>query len=115
MSKFNKLVEEAKKTAEIGIIQEVGYSGNAFLPKDGNELISHLGDDWYFSILSIAGYSNTTIERKIRNMDYDKLASKLDDWYKTEVYPKLFNTFKSQGKNIYDLSGNPIYCPTNNN
>lgn len=102
MSKFNKLVELAKINVENYIIEEVGYSDLVFLPTNGEDLIGHLGGDWYFTMLLGAGYGKSTIDRKINNMDYDKLASALDDWYKTEMYPKLYNRFQSEGKKILD-------------
>lgn len=114
MNKFNKLVELAKQTAEIEIIQEVGYSNIACLAKDANELILDLGGDWYNSIMLRAGYSAITANRKVNKMDFNDLANELDDWYKQELYPKLFNTFKSQGKTIREFASNKIiYSPTN--
>ena len=108
MSKFYKLVKLAKENIEINIIQEVGYSGLVFLPTNGKDLIIHLGGDWYFDILLKAGYRASTIDRKVENMDFDKLASALDDWYKTEMFPKLYNKFKSEGKKILDVEGKEI-------
>ena len=35
-------------------------------------------------------------------MDYAKLVNALDDWYKTEMYPKLYNKFQSEGREILD-------------
>ena len=102
MSKFNKLVELAKDSIENHIIQYNEYSNVVFLPTKTNDLILELGGDWYFTMLLRAGYVKSTIDRKINNMDYDKLASALDDWYKTEMYPKLYNKFKSEGKKILD-------------
>ena len=99
MSKFDNLVEIAKESIEKEIIQEVGYSNNVFLPTNGEDLIGHLGSDWYFDILASAGYNIRTIERRVIGMDYDKLASALDEWYKTELYPKLYNTFQSKKDN----------------
>lgn len=103
MSKFDKLVEIAKESIEKEIIQEVGYSNNVFLPTNGEDLIGHLGSDWYHNLLLSAGYSSRTIERKVKNMDFDKLANRLNTWYETELYPKLYNTFQNQGKTIYEI------------
>ncbi|MDD6906727.1 MAG: hypothetical protein PUI98_07890 [Finegoldia magna] len=108
MSKFNKLVELAKENVEICILQEFEFGGLVFLPTNGEDLIMHLGGDWYFSMLLRAGYRKSTIDRKINNMDFDKLASALDDWYKTEIYPKLYNKFKSEGRKILDVEGREI-------
>ena len=102
MSKFNKLVELAKKNVENYIIEKVGFSKLVFLPTNGKDLIGCLGSDWYFTMLLGAGYSYSTINRKINNMDYDRLANALDDWYKTEMYPKLYNRFQSEGREILD-------------
>lgn len=98
MSKFDNLIEIAKESAEIKILEEVGYYSSSFLPKNGYDLIMHLGGDWYHNLLLSAGYSSRTIDRKVKNMDFDGLANKLDTWYKTELYPKLYNTFQSQNK-----------------
>lgn len=102
MSKFNKLVKLAKENVEIHIIQEVGFSNLVFLPTNGKDLILCLDGEWYFNMLLLAGYKESTIDRKVENMDFYKLASALDDWYKTEIYPKLYNKFKSEGKEIRD-------------
>lgn len=102
MSKFNKLVKLAKENIENWIIQEVGLSNLVFLPTNVNDLILCLGGEWYFDILLRAGYRKSTIDRKFENMDCGKLASALDDWYKTEMYPKLYNKFQSEGKEILD-------------
>lgn len=102
MSKFNKLVKLAKENVEINIIQDVGLSKIVFLPTNGEDLIKYLGGDWYFDILLKARYIESTIDRKVENMDFAKLASALDDWYKTEMYPKLYNKFQSEGKEILD-------------
>lgn len=93
MSKFDNLIEIAKESAEIKILEEVGYYSSSFLPKNGYDLIMHLGSYWYFDILASAGYNIRTIERRVIGMDYDKLASALDEWYKTELYPKLYEAF----------------------
>ena len=102
MSKFNKLVELAKINVENYIMEEVGYSDLVLLPTNGKNLIGYLGGDWYYQMLCKAGYADSTAERKVDNMDYDKLAIALDDWYKTEMYPKLYNRFQSEGKKILD-------------
>lgn len=103
MSKFNKLVELAKNSVEKHIVQYNEGSGLVFLPTTANDLILELGSDWYCDKLSKARYRESTINRKVENMDFDKLANALDDWYKTELYPKLYNKFKSEGKEI-------LYC-----
>ena len=102
MSKFNKLVEVSKRNVENHIIEEVGFSKLVFLPTNGKDLIGCLGGDWYYKMLCKAGYSDSTSERKVDNMDYAKLANALDDWYKTEMYQKLYNRFQSEGKEILD-------------
>lgn len=102
MSKFNKSVELAKNNIENYIIHKEEFSNLVFLPTNGKDLIVYLDGKWYFNLLLDAGYKASTIDRKFRNMDFDKLASALDDWYKTEIYPKLYNKFKSEGKEIID-------------
>lgn len=108
MEKFKKLVELAKSNVENYIIEEVGFSGLVFLPTNGEELIWHLGSDWYFEMLLRAGYGASTIDRKVDNEDYGELASALDDWYKTEMFTKLYNKFKSEGRKILDVEGREI-------
>ena len=102
MSKFDKSVELAKGNIEKYIIEDVGTSGLVFLPTNGNDLILRLGGEWYHNLLLSVGYSHRTIDRKVENMEFDKLASALDDWYKTELYPKLYNRFQSEGIEILD-------------
>ena len=102
MNKFDKLVELAKNSVENKIIEDVGYSGIVFLPTNGENLILRLGGEWYHNLLLSVGYSHRTIDRKVENMEFDKLASALDDWYKTEIYPKLYNRFQSEGRKILD-------------
>lgn len=59
--------------------------------------------DWYKNILLNAGYSERAAKRKITNgvCGEDALIDKLDDWYKTELYPKLCNKYESEGKTIF--------------
>ena len=102
MSKFNKLVELAKNNVENYVMEEVGFSDFVFLPTNGKDLILYLDGDWYYQMLCQAGYADSTAERKVDNMDIYKLANALDDWYKTEMYPKLYNRFKSEGIKILD-------------
>ena len=102
MSKFNKLVELAKHNIVNYIMEEVGYSKLVFLTTNGENIIGNLGSYWYFTMLLGAGYGKSTIDRKVENMDFAKLASALDDWYKTEMYPKLYNKFQSEGREILD-------------
>ena len=102
MSKFDKLVELAKANVEGYIIRYNEYSNVVFLPTKTEDLILELGSDWYFNILLRAGYSHQTIDRKIDKMDFYELQIAIDDWYKTEMYPKLYNKFKSEGKEILD-------------
>lgn len=106
MSKFKKSVELAKNSIENSIenkiVQDFEYDSVVYLPTNANDLIFVLDGEWYFNILLMAGYSKSTIDRKFNNMDFDKLASALDDWYKTEIYPKLYNKFQSEGKKILD-------------
>lgn len=100
MSKFEKLVELAKYSIEKYIIQDVGDCKTVFLPTKTEDLILGLGTEWYYNILKSAGYSQKTIERKIDNIDFDELANAIYDWYYTELYPKLYNRFQSEGKEI---------------
>ena len=102
MSKFNKLVELAKNSVEKWIVDDNEGSDIVFLPTNGKYLILCLGGEWYFNMLFLAGYKASTIDRKVENMDFYKLASALDDWYKTEIYPKLYNKFQSEGRKILD-------------
>lgn len=105
MSIFDKLVELAKKQIETSIFKYVEEWGIECLPleADVSDAILFLGGDWYHNLLLSAGYSSRTIERKVKNMDFDRLANRLDTWYKTELYPKLYNTFQNQGKTIYEI------------
>ena len=93
MNKFKKLVELAKVSIEATFLNYDFGSDCQFLPKDADCAIFILGDDWYYTILTRAGYSHKTVERKVNNMDFDKLASALDDWYKTEMYPKVLKNY----------------------
>ena len=102
MSKFDKLVELAKASVEDYIIRYNEYRNIVFLPTKTEDLIAELGGDWYFHILLLAEYSKKTIDRKIDKMDFYELQIAIDDWYKTEIYPKLYNKFKSEGKEILD-------------
>ena len=102
MSKFDKLVKLAKDNIENDIIRYEEGSGIVFLPTNGKNLILYLDGEWYFNMLFQAGYKSSTIDRKFENMDFDKLANALDDWYKTELYPKLYNRFQSEGRKILD-------------
>ena len=102
MTKLDKSVEIAKETIEDYIIRYNEFAHLVYLPTKTEDLILELGSDWYFNLLLSAGYSHRTIERKVENMEFDRLVSKLDDWYKTEAYPKLYNKFKSEGMEIVD-------------
>ena len=102
MSKFKKLVELAKNSVEKWILDDNEGSDIIFLPTETNDLILALGGEWYFDMLLKAGYVSRTIDRKVENMDFGKLTIALDDWYKTEMYPKLYNRFQSEGKKILD-------------
>ena len=102
MSKFKKLVELSKNSVEKWILYDNEGSNIIFLPTEANDLILCLGSEWYFDMLLLAGYRASTIDRKVENMDFAKLANALDDWYKTEMYPKLYNRFKSEGRKIFD-------------
>lgn len=108
MSKFNKLVELAKERIENYIIHKEEGGSLVLLPTNGEYLIWYLGGDWYYEAMLSAGYSHYTAHRKVENMDYDKLVSALDDWYKTELFPKLYNKFKSEGRPILDSEGKEI-------
>lgn len=105
MSKFDKLVEIAKESIEKEIFKYVEEWGIECLPieADVSYAILFLGSELYQNLLLSAGYSSRTIKRKVENMDYDRLANRLNTWYETELYPKLYNTFQSQGKTIYDV------------
>ena len=102
MNKFKKLVQLAKNSIEKWIVRDVGYSSIVYLATTTKDLILELGGEWYFEMLLQAGYRASTIDRKVENMDFDKLVIALDDWYKTEMYPKLYNRFQSEGKEILD-------------
>ena len=102
MTKLDKSVETAKETLEDYIIRDEGYGHPVYLPTKTEDLILKLGSDWYFNILLSARYSRRTIDRKVENMEFDRFVSKLDDWYKTELYPKLYNKFQSEGREIVD-------------
>ena len=102
MSKFNKLAELAKDNIEKYIVYYNECSSFVNLPTKTNDLILELGCDWYYQMLCQAGYSDSTAGRKADNMDFDKLTNALDDWYKTEMYPKLYNRFQSEGRKILD-------------
>ena len=102
MSKFKNLVEISKNSIEKYIIREVEFDKLVFLPTNGEDLIGYLGGDWYYNSMLSAGYSHYTAHRKVENMDYDKLVIALDDWYKTEIYPKLYNKFQSEGREILE-------------
>lgn len=102
MSKFNKLVELAKNSVEKWILNDNEGRNIIYLPTNGKDLILCLGGEWYFDILLKAGYGASTIDLKIDKMDFGELASALDDWYKTEMYPKLYNKFQSEGREIVD-------------
>ena len=102
MNKFNKLVELAKETIEDYIIRDDEYMNLVFLPTKTEDLMFRLGGDWYYNLLLSAGYSPITAERKVDNIDYAKFVSALDDWYKTELYPKLYNKYQSEGSEILD-------------
>ena len=96
MSKFKKLVEIAKKSIEYIFLNYDFGSECQLLPKDSNDAILELGGEWYFEILLQAGYRASTTERKVDNMDFNKLAIALDDWYKTELYPKVLKNYNYQ-------------------
>lgn len=107
MRKFDKLVEIAKVSIEATFLNYDFGSECQFLPKDAEGAILELGDDWYDTILTRAGYSPKTIERKVNNMDYDKLVNAIDDWYKTEMYPKVLKNYDYREAYI---KHNIIYC-----
>ena len=102
MSKFNKLVKLSKENVVNYIMREFEFDKTVFLPTNGVNLILCLGGEWYFNMLLLAGYKASTIDRKFENMDFNKLANALDNWYKTEIYPKLYNKFQSEGRKILD-------------
>lgn len=105
-NKFDKLVELAKEGAEREALKFAGRCKIAslpisFIPKNGCELLLELYE-WYNSIMLAAGYSQETIEKNMKkcyNYEYYKLANAINDWYKTEIYPKLYNTFQSKKDN----------------
>lgn len=100
MNKFKKLAELAKESIEKTILQDVGNCLVVCLPTKTEDLILGLGTDWYQKLLLDAGYSHKTIERNIDNMDFDKLANAIDDWYTTRLYPKLYNKFQNECREI---------------
>ena len=102
MSNFEKLVKLAKDSIENHIIQYNECRLIVNLPTETEDLIFELDGDWYYQMLCLAGYADSTAERKANNMDYAKLVNALDDWYKTEMYPKLYNRFQSEGREIVD-------------
>ena len=108
MSKFKKLVKLAKENVENYILHNEEFGGLVFLPTNGEDLIWRLGSDWYFEMLLRAGYGASTIDIKIDKMDFGELANAIDDWYKTEMFPKLYNKFQSEGRKILDVEGKEI-------
>ena len=96
MNKFKKLVALSKESIEDIFINYDFGSECQFLPKDSNDAILELGSEWYFEILLQAGYGASTTKRKVENMDFDNLSNALDDWYKTELYPKVFKNYDYQ-------------------
>ena len=101
MSKFDKSVEIAKIQIVKHFNEESIYA--VVLPINTEDLINDLGGDWYYNLLLSAGYSATTAKRKWLNYDYDKLVSKLDPWYQTELRPKLYNRFINENRTIITL------------
>ena len=100
MSKFDKLVEVAKIQMEERILEDAKIFDFVYLHSDVEDLIMDLGGDWYYELLLGVGYSATTIYRKMKNFDFEKLASKLEIWYKTELLPKLCKRFETENKTI---------------
>lgn len=96
MKKIKKLVELSKVSIEDIFLNYDFGSDCQFLPKDAEGAIFELGSEWYFEMLLQAGYGASTIDIKIDKMDFGELASALDDWYKTEMYPKVFNNYDYQ-------------------
>lgn len=90
MSKFDKSVALAKIQIEEKILEDA----NIFF---------HLGADWVYNLLLCAGYNGTTAYRKVMNFDYDKLISKLDSWYLTELRPKLYKQCINENREIITL------------
>lgn len=102
-NKFDKLVELAKEGAEREALKlaerfKIASLPISFLPKNVCELLLEL-DEWYNSIMLTAGYSQETIERnnkKCQNYEYYKLANAINDWYKTEIYPKIYEAYPKE-------------------
>lgn len=105
MSKFDKSVALAKIQIEKSILEDanVFYRGAMILPITTEDLFLHLGSDWVYNLLINAGYSGTTAYRKMMNFDYDKLISKLDSWYLTELRPKLYKQCIDENRGIITL------------
>jgi hypothetical protein len=99
-NKFDKLVELAKESAERETLKlaerfKIASLPISFIPKNGCELLLVLYE-WHNSIMLAAGYSQETIERNMRdgyNYEYYKLANAIDDWYKTKIYPKIYEAY----------------------
>lgn len=111
LSKFNKSVELAKSSIEeYCLAHKYDFSRDYNIhdwgvtcPSDVDSVIFDIGGgEWYGGILRRAGYSETTIYRKVMNMDYDKFENKLDGWYKTELYPKVVEELKKQEPELYE-------------
>lgn len=109
MNKLDKLVEQAKYSIEDSCLIDI-ENWSYVCPSNANDVILFLGCHWYLHGLLNAGYSNTTINRKVRNMDIEDLANKLDDWYKQELYPKLIEKLKNEHPKLYKkaLSNNSL-------
>lgn len=99
MSKFDKLVEIAKIQIEKEILDDAKFSSFVRLHDNVEDAIRDMSVN-YYNLQLIAGYSGTTARRKYMNWDINKLISKLEIWYKTELLPKLCKRFETENKTI---------------
>lgn len=97
---FDRLVELAKDELERETVKlSIRYQNIplpvSWIPKNGSEILLAL-NDWYNNIMLAAGYSQQAIERNNRkcyNYEHYKLAEVIGDWYKTEIYPKICESY----------------------
>lgn len=99
MTKFDKLVEVAKIQIEKEILDGAKVFSSVLLHDNVEDAIADMSVN-YYNLQLIAGYSGTTAYRKYMNWDINKLLSKLDPWYKTELLPKLCKRFETENKTI---------------
>ena len=99
MSKFDKLVKITKIQIEKEILDDAKFNSFLRLHDNVKDAIRDLSFN-YYNLQLKAGYSSTTAYRKYRNWDINKLISKLEIWYKTELLPKLWKRFENENKTI---------------